>query len=96
MIPLAGSGAATLPFTVNSTGDSDVFAAPAPARVSVEVRDFHGNPKCLITLYDPADGTALDFATAEPSADTVVLDARGRTKAYVGDTVCGLLVSPAQ
>ncbi|MEV7627842.1 hypothetical protein [Actinoplanes sp. NPDC089786] len=94
MIPLAGSGAATLPFTVNSTGDSDVFAAPA--RVSVEVRDFHGNPKCLITLYDPADGTALDFATAEPSADTVVLDARGRTKAYVGDTVCGLLVSPAQ
>ncbi|GLY93963.1 caspase family protein [Actinoplanes sp. NBRC 103695] len=94
IVPLDGSGAATLPFTMSHTGDSDVFAAPA--RVSVQVRDFNGNPKCRITLHDPSEGSELDFATAEPTADTVVLDARGRAKVYVGDIACGLVVSAAQ
>ncbi|MDR7275996.1 caspase family protein [Catenuloplanes atrovinosus] len=94
MIPLAGSGGATLPFALlQSTGDSDVFAAPG--RVSVQVRDFNSNPRCDIRLHDPADGAAVDVATAEPGAATVVLDPRGRDRVYVGDTWCGVLISVA-
>ncbi|MEV6634765.1 caspase family protein [Actinoplanes sp. NPDC051470] len=93
LVPLAGSGSATLPFALQLTGDSDVFAAPA--RVSVQVRDFNNNEKCLISLHDPADGSALDFRAAVPGADTVILDARGRARAYVADPRCGLLVSAA-
>ncbi|MCA2214025.1 caspase family protein [Jidongwangia harbinensis] len=92
--PLPGSGRATLPFAVEGTGDSDAF--PAPARVSVRVLDFNGNPECRLTLHDPADGTALDIATARPGAGTVVLNAGGRGTVYLGATPCGVALAAAE
>jgi eukaryotic-like serine/threonine-protein kinase len=91
---LTGSGTATLPFAMPElSGDSDVFAAPA--RVSVQVQDFDGSPECRLALHDPADGGALDIATAKPGADTVVLDAGGRRTAYLADNPCSVMVSAA-
>ncbi len=60
--PLAGSGAATLPF-VQEGGDTDTFEAPAYG-VGVQAKDFHGNPRCVFRLFDSDNGQELDLATA--------------------------------
>jgi hypothetical protein len=90
--PLAGSGAATLPFTQEDDGDTDAFTAPARG-VSAQVKDYHGNGRCVLRLFDAADGQELDLATATPSADTVTLDPNGRPTVYLYDDQCVVRVS---
>jgi hypothetical protein len=90
--PLAGSGAATLPFTQEDDGDTDAFIAPSRG-VSAQVKDYHGNGRCVLRLFDAADGQELDLATATPGADTVTLDANGRPTVYIYDDQCVVRVS---
>jgi hypothetical protein len=90
--PLAGSGAAALPFTQEEDGDTDAFTAPARG-VSAQVKDYHGNNRCVLRLFDAADGQELDLATATPGADTVTLDANGRPTVYLDDDQCVVRVS---
>jgi Caspase domain len=96
VVPLAGSGHTRLPFTaaISSPGDTDAFAAPP--QVAVHVKDYYGDTSCELRLYDPADGTELDFATAKPGADTVTLSTGGRARAYVGTEDCAFQVSAAR
>lgn len=89
--PLAGSGAATLPFVLEDQGDSDAFRAPA--MVSVQVKDFQGSSSCKPRLLDATNGQELDVATATPTAGTVTLDPNGRTSVYVDDDSCVIKVS---
>jgi len=92
--PLAGPGATTLPFIVDQTGDSDAFVPPP--RVAVQVKDYMGNQKCQFKLYDAVDGQTLDYATAIPGTDTVLLDSAGRQRVYVGyEYSCAYQVSAA-
>jgi hypothetical protein len=91
LAPLAGSGTATLPFSLDQAADSDAFVAPS--RVKVQVKDYHGNARCSLTLFDPTDGQALDFATATPGMDTVLLETGGRGSVYLGSDFCGVQVS---
>jgi len=92
--PLAGPGATTLPFIVDQTGDSDAFVPPP--RVAVQVKDYMGNQKCQFKLYDAVDGQTLDYATATPGTDTVLLDSAGRQRVYVGyEYSCAYQVSAA-
>lgn len=80
--PLAGSGSAALPFVVNQTGDSDAFVSPR--RVAVQVLDYSGIQECKFQLYDADNGQVLDFGTATPGADSLLLDPAGRQRVYVG------------
>ena len=89
--PLAGSGAATLPF-VQEGGDTDMFEAPARG-IAVQVKDFYGNPRCVFRLFDGDNGQALDLATATPQADTVSLDPHGKSTVYVNADYCVVQVS---
>jgi Caspase domain len=91
--PLAGSGTATLPVILESSGDSDAFRAPA--RVSVQVKDFNGNSSCRSRLLDVTNGQELDVAPATPQAPTVTLDPNGRTSVYVENDSCVVRVSAA-
>ena len=90
--PLAGSGTTALPFTQEAGSDTDAFTAPA-AGVSVQVKDYIGNTDCVLRLFDAANGQELDLATAKPGADTVTLDANGRTTVYIGRAYCVIRVS---
>jgi hypothetical protein len=80
--PMVGSGDAALPFVQEEDGDTNTFQAPARG-VGVQVKDFRGNPRCVPRLFDGVNGLALDLATATPAADTVTLDANGRSTVYL-------------
>jgi len=84
--PLAGSGAATLPFAQEG-GDTDMFQAPTRG-VGVQAKDFHDNPRCVFRLFDGDNGQALDLATATPGADTVALEAHGKSTVYLNTDNC--------
>jgi hypothetical protein len=85
--PLVGSGDAALPFVQEAGGDTDAFQAPARG-VGVQAKDFHGNPRCVLRLFDGVNGQELDLATATPGADTVTLEAHGRSTVYVYVDYC--------
>ena len=81
-----------LPFVQEDDGDTDAF--PAPARgVAVQVKDFRGNPRCVVRLFDATNGQGLDLDTATPTADTVALDPLGRATVYVYVDHCVVQVS---
>ncbi|MDQ6946593.1 MAG: hypothetical protein M3256_10065 [Actinomycetota bacterium] len=90
--PLAGSGDAALPFTEEADGDTDAFKVPAGG-VSAQVKDYNGNGACTLRLFDAATGQELDFATARPGADTVILTSSGRSTVYLGGSYCVIRVS---
>jgi caspase domain-containing protein len=92
--PLAGSGSATLPFTLEGLGDSDAF--PAPAQVAVQVKNFNGNSNCVARLLDQANGQELDVQTATSGSGTVLLNPGGRRTVYVGNDSCVVNVSAAR
>ena len=92
--PLAGSGSATLPLTLEGLGDSDAF--PAPAQVAVQVKNFNGSSNCVARLLDQANGEELDVQTATSGSDTVLLNAGGRKTVYVGNDSCVVNVSAAR
>ena len=85
--PLAGSGDAPLPFTQEQDGDTNAFSAP-PRGVTAQVKDFRGNPRCVLRLFDAANGQQLDLATATPGSDTVTLDPNGRSTLYLNVNHC--------
>jgi hypothetical protein len=91
--PVAGSGEAVLPFVQEQDGDTNAFAAP-PAGVSAQVKDYHGNPRCVLRLFDAANGHELDVATATPGADTVTLDPNSRSTLYLNVNHCVVRISP--
>jgi hypothetical protein len=90
--PLAGAGAAALPFTQEEDGDTDAFTTPTKG-ISAQVKDFHGHPRCVLRLFDATDGQELDLATATPAADTVTFDGNGRPTVYLYDDYCAIRVS---
>ena len=90
--PLAGSGDAPLPFTQEQDGDTNAFSAP-PRRVTAQVKDFHGNPRCVLRLFDAANGQQLDLATATPGDDTITLDPNGRSTLYLNVNHCVVRIS---
>jgi hypothetical protein len=92
IIPLTGSGHATLPFTlVYDMGDSAAF--PASSRVAVQVKDFNGGSDCTLALRDLTDGQDIDVATATPGANTVLLDPGGRKEVYLANPDCSVRIS---
>jgi hypothetical protein len=85
--PVAGSGAAVLPFVQEGFGDTDAFSAPD--RVSVQVTDFGGDANgCDLRLFDPSNAQELDKVTAKPGAATVQLDPRGSKRVYLHNRYC--------
>lgn len=94
VVPLAGTGMVSLPFSIyqSGAGDSAVFAAPAS--VTVRVTKWHGDSSCEFQLYDPVSGTKLDFATAtRGQSDVVTLYPGGYKSAYLALDNCGVQVS---
>ena len=90
--PLAGSGSAVLPFTQAADGDTDAF--PASARgVDAQVKDYRGNSRCELSLFDASNGQELDQAPAPPGADIVTLSANGRSTVYLHNDLCVVRVS---
>jgi hypothetical protein len=61
--------------------------------VSAQVKDYHGNGRCVLRLFDAADGQELDLATATPERTHVTLDANGRPTVYIYDDQCVVRVS---
>ena len=90
---LPGSGTASLPLNAPAgLGDTDAFAAPA--KVTVQVRDWGGGQSCHFAIYDPDTGAPLDFQNAELGQnDTVTLDPGGHKSAYLALDGCGVRVS---
>lgn len=89
----AGGGDATLPFTVQQTGDSSAFHAPSA--VEVQVKDFNGSETCEFVLRDLASGENVDFATATKDAPTVRLDPGGRSQVYLAASDCAVRIGAA-
>jgi eukaryotic-like serine/threonine-protein kinase len=91
--PRAGTGTATLPFTLRANmGDTDAFAAPA--RVRVDVNDFNGADSCPFVLHDAANGDELTTGTARPASGPLLLDPKGRARVYLTDpTACAARIS---
>jgi len=90
--PFAGSGGSAMPFTQEQDGDTNAFTAPSRG-VSAQVKDFHGNPRCVLRLFDAANGQQLDVATATPGSDTVPLDPNGRATLYLNVNHCVVRIS---
>ncbi len=90
--PFAGPGDSAVPFTQEQDGDTNAFTAPSRG-VSAQVKDFHGNPRCVLRLFDAANGQQLDVATATPGSDTVPLDPNGRATVYLNVNHCVVRIS---
>lgn len=90
---LPGGGDATLPFTVQQTGDSSAFSAPS--HVEVQVKDFNGSETCELVLRDVASGENVDFVTATHNAPTVTLDPGGRSQVYLAANDCAVRIGAA-
>ncbi|EIV93517.1 hypothetical protein [Frankia sp. QA3] len=90
---LPGGGDATLPFTVQYSGDSSAFKAPGA--VEVEVKDFNGSETCEFVLRDLASGENVDIATATKDAPTVRLDPGGRSQVYLAASDCVVRIGAA-
>lgn len=52
VVSRAGPGSLTLPAVVDGVGTSDAFKPPA--RITVTIKDFHGNARCALELRDVA------------------------------------------
>jgi hypothetical protein len=88
--PLAGTGDATLPFTQQDNGDTDVFTAPS-SPITVQILDARGS-RCTLRLYD-ANGQELDLVDWSGGTGTVTMNPNGRTKVFVYDDNCIIRVA---
>ena len=82
-----------LPYVFDpQVGDTEVFAAPA--MLAVQVKDWGGSQSCDFRLYDPDNGTQLDYQTVTMAqGDTVQLNPYGHKRAYLELNGCGARVS---
>jgi hypothetical protein len=91
---MSGTGPmVTLPYVFEpQVGDTAVFAAPAT--LAVQVKDWGGGQSCDFRLYDPDNGTQLDYQTITMAqGDTVQLNPYGHKRAYLELAGCGARVS---
>ncbi len=83
--PLPGMGTATLPFTQEDNGDTDLFTVPANG-ASVKVVDNKGG-YCTLRLFN-SEGQELDTIQWKPGDSDRTLDTSGATSVYVFDDDC--------
>ena len=89
--PLPGMGKATLPFTQEEDGDTDVFSAP-PNGLSVMIVDNKGGT-CTLRLFN-SGGQELDTVQWQPGdAADQELDTTGAKSVYVFDDNCIIRLS---
>jgi hypothetical protein len=92
VVSRAGPGNLTLPGLVDGVGTSDAFKPPA--RITVTIKDFHGNARCDLELRDVATGTVVDIGELNKQKESVTLDPQGRPLVYLVNDACGVQVSP--
>ena len=100
------AGNTGLPDITNSDVDNNVEVIriddPAPgrwliqvfARITVRVKDFHGNQRCALELRDVATGTVVDIGELNKQQDSVTLQSEGRKLVYLYNDACAVQVSP--
>jgi hypothetical protein len=88
--PLPGMGKATLPFTQEENGHTDVFAAP-PNGVSVHIVD-NKDSNCTLRLFN-ANGQELDYVPWERGDGDLTLETLGAASVYVFDDNCVIRLS---
>jgi hypothetical protein len=88
----AGPGSLTLPAVVDGVGTSEAFKPPA--RITVTMKDFHGNARCALELRDVATGTVVDIGELNRQKDSVTPQPQGRPLVYLVNDACGVQVSP--
>lgn len=88
--PLPGMGTATLPFTQEDNGDTDLFAAP-PTGLNLKVVDNKGG-SCTLRLFN-SGGQELDTVQWQPGQADQRLDTTGATSVYVFDDNCIIRLS---
>jgi Caspase domain len=96
VIPQFGVKPVALPLAVDTGDPSDTDVFVTPAKVSVQITDYHGDGACDLRLYDAVSGTELDSAKLnDPQRTPVVLDSGGRKTAYLWDDGCAVRVTAA-
>jgi len=87
-----GPGSPTMPPVLDGVGTSDGFKPPA--RITVKVKDFHGNQQCRLELHDVAAGGLVDTRDLTRQQEEVALESFGRPLVYLFNDTCTVQLSP--